>query len=612
MCGFCGFVGDPEGIDRPGMLAALQHRGPDDEGSVQRETSNGAVWLGHRRLAILDLSEAGHQPMEDEASGLLLAFNGEVYNYRALRADLRKRGYRFKGSGDTEVLLAAWLEWGAASVEKLRGMFAFAIWDPRQETLWLARDRLGEKPLYYTTRNRRLLFASELRSLLASGVLERRLDRAGLQSYLLFGCVTQPYSLLKDVRALGPGEILRFHAEQRDVTRYWCLADVAEHNGGAYPEAVARVRETLNNAVDLCTVSDVPIALLLSGGIDSTGILASLASRGHSEVTTFSVIFGGINAAFSEHAASDAAAARFGFRHTRVLVTGNNAARLLPRALAAVDQPSHDGFNHYLVLQALGSAGYKVALTGQGADELFVGYGRHHAFHIARTLARLRAPRGLTRRVHDWLLSGHPRRTRLRKALALLLPSPANWLAYAVRHMIFSPFDVAALMGTPGQALESFFEDSGGHSALSRLYRLETTHFLRNQLLRDGDQMSMACSVELRAPFVDYRLVEVLSELPVSLKIRNQRQKPLLVDAIDDALVRQAATRPKVGFAFPLRRWLAEELAELPIDAERLGLRPSAVRAIQRTVRAGNDHRCEWALVVLSDWACRNGIEAAL
>ena len=569
------------------------------------------TWLAHRRLAILDLSSAGHQPMLDRDSRFVLAFNGEIYNFREVRSELESLGHGFIGSGDTEVLLAAWRQGGESCVGRLRGMFAFAIWDRKDEALWLVRDRLGEKPLYYTLQRGRLLFASELRTLLASDVVERRLDEAGLDSYLTFGAVSQPLTLLRDVRAVGAGELIRYRAGRLTHHTYWSLADIPERaTSEPYETAVERVREAIDASVDLCTVSDVPVALLLSGGVDSTGILARLIAGGHTNVRTFSVVFDGADASFSEQEWSDAAAERFGSLHERVVVRGDDARSLLPRALAAVDQPSHDGFNHYLVLQAIAAAGYKVAITGQGADELFFGYGRHRSYRIARRLARLWCPTPLSGTLHTSMRRALPRRTSARKALALLMPARPDRMAYAVRHMMFTPFDVAGLRGTQPRSIDDFVPEAGGTSEMGRLYRLETSHFMRNQLLRDGDQMSMACSLELRAPFVDHRLVELVASMPAASKIQGDRQKPLLVDALDDDLVRRIAARPKVGFSFPLRRWLAEELTDLPIETERLGLRRTAVDMVKSEARAGGDHRREWMLLVLSDWARRHGIEA--
>lgn len=593
------------------MISSLTHRGPDDEGTFESEGPEGTVWLGHRRLAILDLTSAAHQPMMDATSRFVLVFNGELYNYIELRAELIRFGHRFKGTGDTEVLLAAWAQWGVEALQRFRGMFAFALWDVVDRTLWLTRDRLGEKPLYFTAQKGRFLFASELRSLLASDVVDRRLDGAGLDAFLLFGCVSQPYTLLRGVQAVAAGEVVRVRNGSIEHHTYWRLADIPEAGPGLYSEAVNRLRPILDEAISLCTRSDVPLALLLSGGVDSTGILARLKGLGHSEVDTFSVVFEGADEVFSEQPWSDAAAQRFGSRHQRVFIRGDDVRTLFPRAMAAVDQPSHNGFNHFLVLQAIAAAGYKVALTGQGADELFLGYGRHKAFRLTRHIARARVrPRliGSVSRAHRRM---QPGRTSLRKRLTLLLPADPEILAYAVRHLIFSPFDIAELTGRVPLPVDHFIESAGGESEFGRLYRLETTHFMRNQLLRDGDQMSMACSLELRAPFVDYRLVEEVSSLHHSIRMRRGRQKPLLVDLLADELVALIGARPKVGFSFPLRRWLSEELAVFPVEPERLGLRPAAVREVEREVRAGGDPRREWMLILLSDWARRYGIEMA-
>src|SRR3990170_6247198 len=247
MCGICGYIGEPLNIDNKSMLSTLKHRGPDDEGTYEEQLSNGeSLWFGHQRLSILDLSSAGHQPMQSTDGRLVICYNGEIYNFREIRHELQTHGYEFRSRSDTEVILSAWALWGESSLDRLRGMFAFAIWDNSQRVLWLARDRLGEKPLYYTFIKNRLIFSSEIRSLLASGVIERRIDSDGLDSYLTFGSVTQPYTLVKNVKSLEPGHFLRFQNGNISIREYWSLRDSKECTNTGIEGITAKVREVLN------------------------------------------------------------------------------------------------------------------------------------------------------------------------------------------------------------------------------------------------------------------------------------------------------------------------------------------------------------------------------
>jgi asparagine synthase (glutamine-hydrolysing) len=591
------------------MLNTLAHRGPDDCGTFEATANCGRVWLGHRRLAIVDLSPGGHQPMTSASGALTVVFNGEIYNCAPLRDELSRGGYGFRSRSDTEVLLAAWEVWGESALDRLRGMFAFAMWDARVGTTWLARDRLGEKPLYYHATPERLVFSSELRSLLASGFVPRVLDPDGVESYLAFGWVTQPYTAIRDVRMLGAGEVLRYAGGEVAVREYWSQADAsAESRAQLRPQAVAAVREALDDAIRLCMVADVPVALLLSGGVDSTALLARLTALGYDGVETFSVGFDGIDARHSEADWARVAAKHFGARHHEVMITGAGARQLIPNALAAVDLPSIDGFNHYLVFQAIARAGFKVALTGQGADELFYGYGRHQLFTPNRLVAHMRAPRAVrliaTRALAALGLHGQ----RLRKSITLFDAGYPTALAYAVRHIVFSGEEIARLLGRPVAGPVRFVTEPVDRDPIAQLYDMESRHYLRNQLLRDGDQMSMALSLELRAPFVDYRLVETVAPIPTAFKILPGRQKSLLVDAVDDPLVAAAAGRPKAGFPFPIARWLEQELDVQSLGMEAIGFDGTATRQIAERGRRGLDWQRYWTLLVLAAWMRANAM----
>lgn len=608
MCGICGFVGDASGVDTDAMLGRLAHRGPDDAGEWSRQFADKTVWLGHRRLAIIDLSAAGHQPMVAAAGNVVIAFNGEIYNYAEIRAELVRAGFQFVGGGDTEVLLTAWLHWGEQAIERLRGMFAFAIWDARDQSLSLVRDRLGEKPLYFAERHGTLFFGSEIRSLLASNKIPRVLNQSGLASYLAFGSVTQPDTLVRDIQMLEAGHVLRYQAGKIHKRAYWTVP--TERGDVTREEALELVRTNLDAAIERCMVADVPVGLLLSGGIDSTAILARLRGMGYDNISTFSVGFAGPGQELSEAASARATAAEFGTQHCEVILSPADAPALITKAFDVVDQPSVDGFNHYLVFHAIAKAGFKVAITGQGSDELFFGYAGHGMHTATRQLARLRAPSLMRSLASDALNGIAPQFRWATKSVSLLGAGAPDRLAYIARHTVFTSDEIDGLTRTSHAAVEHHVPNVSGDSPLAKLYRMEISHFLPNQLLRDGDQMSMSQSLELRAPFVDHRLVEAVSSIPTSIKYTAGRKKSLLVDAVDHPAVRRAADRPKSGFPFPLRRWVTEQMADRPFSPEMFGLDATRVRRVMDQRTRGQAFLRYWALLVLAEWMKTNDIRA--
>ena len=585
------------------MLSALRHRGPDDEGAYEEQLYDGeSLWFGHRRLSILDLSSAGHQPMQSMDGRLVICYNGEIYNYEEIKRDLEARGYEFRSRSDTEVILSAWDLWGEASIERLRGMFAFAIWDKNQRVLWLARDRLGEKPLYYTLQNNRLLFSSEIRSLLASGVVERRLDSDGLDSYLAFGSVSQPYTLVKNIKSLEASHFLRFQNKSIKIHEYWSLKKIEECTKTGVKEIIEKVRAVIDDSVRLCMVSDVPVGILLSGGVDSTAILSILHRQGYTNLNTFSVIFDGFGEEYSEEAWSNKAAHRFQSNHRKIRININNAYDLVDKALEAMDQPSYDGFNHFMVLNAVANSGFKVAITGQGADELFGGYGRHELYKLLSKLAGLSLSQGLLKNIQSLLQPILPERAQLYKILSIFNNGDPYVLGYITRHLIFNNEEICLLRAEKRPPQSRFVKREGGAHPLDILYRLELSHYLRNTLLRDGDQMSMANSLELRAPFVDYRLVELIASIPFRYKSIPGRQKPLLVDAVNDNLVTEIAERPKVNFAIPLEKWFRGSHGNEDFGEDNNLLEKQEIKRLKKCFLDGEYFLKFWTIYVLLKW----------
>jgi asparagine synthase (glutamine-hydrolysing) len=611
MCGFSGFVGDPTGINCAAMLHALSHRGPDDSGTFEATGPAGTVWLGSRRLAILDLTETGHQPMSTPDGDLTVAYNGELYNFAEVRQTLEQRGYRFRGTSDTEVLLYALREWGTDALPRLRGMFALCAWDQRQQCLWLARDRVGEKPLYYVVQPGRILFASEVRSLLASGAVPRRMDPDGLDSYLTFGSVADPYTLVQGIRSLEAGHWARFSVEDFRTGRYWSLSDIPElePHECSREDVVEKTGSLLRNSCKSSMAADVPVGVLLSGGIDSSSLVALLTELGFENLQTFSVVFRGLDIDHSEGTWSSLVAKRFETDHHEVVVEGRDVALWVGQAVAAMDQPSYDGVNVYIISKAIRSAGLKVAISGQGSDELFLGYRQRHLFppllSLASSRARVASRPFAAGAAHIPLLHD----TRYEKALQLGIDGDPQAVAYLVENSIFSYKGVERLRGQRRPSPARFVRNQGGTSALNKLSRLQLSHYLRSVLLRDGDQMSMANSLELRQPFLDHRLVEAMASLPGRLKtIPRSVPKPLLVEAVGPRLPEQVVNRPKQGFALPFGRWLQEGLSVASLAEVDLGLERTAMEEVYKRFRRGQHWSRFWTLQVLASWADRERI----
>ena len=604
MCGICGSWGEPEGVDRLGMLGALAHRGPDDEGTFEDRSEIGPVWFGHRRLSILDLSPAGHQPMSSPDGRLTIVFNGEIYNFKELKTELA--GFPFVSTSDTEVILAAWQRWGWKCAARLKGMFAFAVWDSVEQRLWLVRDRMGEKPLYYTLQEKRFIFASEVRALLASGAVERRIDSDGLDAYLTFGSTADPYTLVENVRAVEAGTVMRIDRQGIWESPYWSLKNIPEDCGPANRfETVNAVAKSVRQAMRRVMVADVPVGVLLSGGIDSSSNVVLLTDMGFRNLKTFSVIFEGTGQELSEKPWIQLIVDRQKTDHQYVTVTQEEASCWVPCAVEAMDQPTWDGVNTYLVVRAIHEAGLKVAVSGQGSDELFLGYDSRKSFAGLMSLASHTPSvsllfRALTDRRPGL---GDTKYEKLFQAFGAERPASA---AYLARHSMFSQGGLERLRGGERPFQGRFVRDKGGLTPLGILSRLEMAHYLKNTLLRDGDQMSMSQSLELRSPFLDSDLVETVASTPPELRVTAKRQKPLLVDAVGQGLPSEIANRVKHGFTLPFNKWLRNGLDISCRPAADLGLDPQAVERVNSRFLAGQDWPRYWTLQVLAAWAVRH------
>ena len=611
MCGIGGIATTGEAVDLRSALEPvmqrLAHRGPDDEGIHVGAVGRTRVALCATRLAIRDRSPRGHQPMQGLHTGCTIAFNGEIYNADALRRDLVTAGREFAGSSDTEVALAAYEQWGRSACARLRGMFALAIWDPRDGSVLLARDPLGIKPLYYECRPRRLAFASELRSLLPIMDGPARLSVPALDGYLAEGAAPEPLTMLQDVSMLQPGTMLRFVAGQTQQEVFWSLDDqfAAERLDISLEEASRRIRAELERAVGEQLVSDVSIGVFLSGGIDSSA-LVGLSATVDRPPTTTSVIFAEPD--YSEARYIDAVSRRWSTEHREIELGAGDFLGRLPAALDAMDQPTIDGLNSYVVSGLARSSGLTVALSGLGGDELFGGY------ELFRTIPRLeRLRRHLPRipyRVGSRLVRiGWGRGDRSSKL--------ARWLAgerlsaYELQREVLDPALRADLLGDQRPARP---EPDRAATDANDVSRLELSRYMRNTLLRDADVMSMAHGLEVRVPLLDQGLVELVARLPAALKT-GAGVKPLLVKSVRDLLPDTVVGRPKMGFTFPFEAWmrgpLRDEIRSVLLDAGAGGAVGAALdaRAVQsvweRFERRETSWSRPWTLYVAKRWGQR-------
>jgi asparagine synthase (glutamine-hydrolysing) len=546
------------------MQQALHHRGPDDRGIFMAPDHQAAI--AHTRLAILDLSSAGHQPMSSPDGRYWITFNGEIYNFQALRQTLIAKGETFQSHTDTEVILRLYQRMGRDCVHALRGMFAFAIWDDLEKTCFLARDPLGIKPLYYWQSGSTLVFASELKSILATHLPARRLSVDGLYGYLTSGSVPEPHTLIEGISCLEAGHWLHWQAGECSQQRYWSM----DFTPGAIaqPESIQIVRDALIDSVQHHFVSDVPVGIFLSGGIDSTAVVALARQTQTQDLRTYSIAFE--EPEWNEGDVASKVAHTFGTDHTEYKITASLGRELFPQYLAALDQPSIDGFNTFCVSQLARKDGTKVVLSGLGGDELFGGYQSFQKVpqmvHLSQKLQTVRPfSTAMGMGLEHWGTS--PRMKRLGDWLQ---HPPTSTAAYRSLRGIFTHSEACAIAQQylPGQA---FPKRGEGYPLLNlpsledEVSWLEINCYMRNQLLRDNDTMSMSCGLELRVPFVNRSVIEAIASIPSQLRLSPGKQ--LLIYAVPE-LPSWVVNRSKKPFAFPFEQWLAGEWHDLLPDFE--------------------------------------------
>jgi asparagine synthase (glutamine-hydrolysing) len=638
MCGICGVIGiesreTGEAVVRR-MMRAIVHRGPDEEGVLLSPPAA----LGSRRLSIIDLS-GGSQPIWNETGTLAIVYNGELYNFRELRKELQASGHTFRTNSDTEVVVHAYENWGRDCLKRLRGMFAFAIVEMpqgrnrRPARVFLARDRLGIKPLYYARADGAFLFASEVGALLASGCVAPKISTEALPSYLLFGSLGEPATLVEGVTSLPPGHSISVPVDNPESSRqpeaYWSASPefaAEKHETAATAAQQAhQVRSLLEDAVRSHLIADVPVGVFLSSGLDSTA-LAALASRVQGGIHTFTVAFP--EEEFSEAQITRRTAKRLGTDHTEFTLSQQEMAERLNEAVAAFDQPSMDGVNTYFVSWAARQSGLKVALSGLGSDELFGGYSSFGNTSQAERLAQAARffPPSFRRSVMKrfagkgffGLSADSTRKAAASWQDPASLPHP-----YFFTRLLFTPEHVASLLGgttviaddSPwAQWLHSAAQEAASMDDFTAVSWLELRSYLASTLLRDTDAMSMRNSLEVRVPFLDAPLVDYVLALPGSQKQRGAQKKALLVEALRDLLAEEIVAQPKRTFTFPWERWLRGPLGER-VAAGLADWSPALEPHIQGAAalivwkefiggRTGWSR--PWSLYVLNEWAKRN------
>lgn len=597
MCGITGYwvrEGQPDAWlrDLPDAVSSLRQRGPDGSGTWVR--GGGGVAFGHTRLSILDLSELGRQPMISDDGDLVMVFNGEIYNFAEIRAELEKCGHRFRSSGDSEIVLAALRRWGIAAVERFIGMFAIALWRESERRLWLIRDRLGVKPLYYAWDGRALWFGSELKALRAFRAWRAEIDRSALGEYFQFGYISAPRSIYRNVRKLSPGHWLELGDAGVPVTRcYWSALEPREPLAGSESELEEQLEALFIDAFRYRMVADVPVGVFLSGGLDSSLVSAILQRHSGQTVRTFTVGF--IDPGFDESRWARRVATHMGTEHTEHILSPSEMAGILPRWADLFDEPFGDSSGvPTFVVSCVAREHVKVALSADGGDELFSGY-HHYGVMLARERMLARMPRTARnalskalqllparslRGLVDQFPAPAPLRHAARRAvvdrlerLRVILPDADPATLYELGMSSWTPAEGAQLLGgcvSPRPVLNGSPRSFADHMSSSDL-----RHYLPDDILTKVDRTTMAVGLEGREPLLDHRLVEFALRLPLSLRRGSLGTKHLLRRVLYRYVPRAILERPKQGFSIPMSDWLRGELSAL-LDAY---LAPERIRA---------------------------------
>lgn len=602
------------------MNRCLAHRGPDHDGTW----SEGDVTLGHRRLSIIDLSDEGNQPFHSSDNRYTIVYNGELYNYRELKLELQRSAagtsqvpYFFRTDSDTEVILAAYVRWGTQCLDKFNGMFAFAIYDRQTGEVFAARDPLGVKPFYYSYNDTAFIFSSEIRAILQSKARHFSLNHSVLAEYSMYQTVHAPATIVKEIKVLMPGHYLQYARHKATITSYYSLSRIATSPDISYEEACTEVRNLLAASVQRRLVADVPFGAFLSGGIDSSAVVALMSQVSTSQVKTFNISFD--ESGFSESRYAKIIAEKYGTDHHEIRLTPADFLKQLPEALAAMDHPGGDGPNTYIVSKATRQAGITMALSGVGGDELFAGYDVFkRVSEIARRKTMTQMPLAI-RKLGAALIAARRKDMAGKKMAELLSLRQIDFVnSYPLFRSLFTKRDLNKLSsGDAGSHLRQIMSNvpQNEEQLLSAVSVAEISTYMQNVLLRDADQMGMAVALEIREPFLDKHLVQFVLSLKDSFKYPVTPKK-LLVDSMGPLLPAEIVNRPKMGFVLPWKQWLANELrpfmeTQVRELEERKLFHQGAVESLWRRYLAGDvlvSWSRVWHLAVLNDWLRKNHV----
>lgn len=621
MCGIAGILGlnhREHSLDAVRIMNLRQaHRGPDDEGTYADDD----IALGHRRLSIIDLSPAGHQPMFSADNNHVIVFNGEIYNFREIKQSFPN--HQFRSGSDTEVILQAYATHGKECVHLFNGMFAFALWDKNKKELFIARDRLGIKPLYYYRNESLLIFASEIRSLLASDLIPRKINSKVIAEYFTYQTVHAPETIIDNVKMLMPGHHMTITQDGINIEKYWDPVENRSNrsSGKKFSEVCSEIRSLFEDSVKRRLISDVPFGAFLSGGIDSSAVVGQMSKVLDQPVKTFNISFD--ENEFSESRYARIIADKFRTEHHELILTPADFLHLLPNALKAIDHPSGDGPNSYVVSKITRENGITMALSGLGGDELFAGYPVfNHAMLANQNRWIWKIPIRTRKFIGDLLVKHRPGTgsTKIRQLLAMDEPTAENIVAIGRQIQTNDSIQRLLTFDPPEDRVMRITSDALKNAAslgiLSKVSVAEIGTYMQNILLRDTDQMSMAPALEVRVPFLDYTLVEYVLGLGDEYK-RPIYPKKLLVESLGDLLPKEIVHRKKMGFVFPWPHWMKNELKELcNLHLQSLSKRPfiNGIELLNRWQRflknePGVRWPDLWIAIVLEHWMVENKIQ---
>lgn len=618
MCGIAGIIDlkkTPKLEVLKKMLLDMAHRGPDSEGVYNA----GNALFGHRRLSIIDLSTNANQPFFDTNNRYVIVFNGEIYNYQEVKMEI---DYLWQSTSDTEVILAAYLKWGVSCLSRLNGMFAFSIYDTVKQELFVARDRIGVKPFYYTTTHDYFVFASEIRAVQESGYVSNEIDKTALQGYLSSLAVPTPNTILSGIKQLCPGEYGIFSDGVFKTERYWSIVPdfniLPKGKELSYDDTVTKTRKLLKEAVKSRMVADVNVGAFLSGGIDSSAIVAIMSEYSSRPVDTFSIVFN--DKKFDEREYSQLVAKKYKTSHTELELEPNELIQHLDDYFKSMDSPTVDGINTWMVSKLVASTGIKVTLSGLGGDELFAGY---PGFSRWKQISDYKAflPSVLVKTGFD-LANKLSHKRSFVKLNEFINNSTLDFGSfYSINRANFLTNEINGLLAgnLEKKKYPSWIQLNDLAAVKNRIYSeysiAELTHYTLDVLLKDTDQMSMRWALEIREPFFDYKLVEFLLTIPDGYKFDKNTPKKLLVDAMGDLLPKEVVYRSKKGFSFPWDSWIKNELRDYCEESlTRLSNNEMFEYATVQDLwkrYLNNDYRINWvqiwSLVVLQKWIENHG-----